>query len=183
MFSALRKPCCSPECVCMCVRVCVCVYITHNLQIDLHMHMLTWIHFEGGGDAFCKQGLVHELRLVGRHYLVIGTLKKQDGARQGVCRVYRRPFLVDLRLYISSSSSIHGPVYTFPPFSFRSQKIRNQKNIYGALPFFIYFRCKILYMGNICIEGGNSPALAQPSPSPRPAKASAIESFLFQLKC
>jgi len=43
------------------------------------MHMLTWIHFEGGGDAFCKQGLVHELRLVGRHYLVIGTLKKQDG--------------------------------------------------------------------------------------------------------
>jgi hypothetical protein len=62
------------------------------------MHMLTWIHFEGGGDAFCKQGLMHELGLVGRHYLVIGTLKKQDGARQGVCRVDWRPFLVDLRL-------------------------------------------------------------------------------------
>ena len=104
----------------MCVRVCVCVYITHNLQIDLHMHMLTWIHFEGGGDAFCKQGPVHELRLVGRHYLVIGTLKKQDGARQGVCRVYWRPFLVDLRLYISSSKFkalvvFMGPFILSPP--------------------------------------------------------------------
>jgi hypothetical protein len=99
----------------MCVRVCVCVYITHNLQIDLHMHMLTWIHFEGGGDAFCKQGLVHELRLVGRHYLVIGTLKKQDGARQGVCRVYWRPFLVGLRLYIVVVVVFMGPFILSPP--------------------------------------------------------------------
>mmetsp|Transcript_16155 Transcript_16155/g.27575 ORF Transcript_16155/g.27575 Transcript_16155/m.27575 type:complete len:269 (-) Transcript_16155:220-1026(-) len=72
--------------------------------------LLSRVHLERAGQPLGKQLLVHQLRLIGRHNLVLVALQQQHGARQLVCGVDGRPLVVErLLLRIPAHEPVQVP--------------------------------------------------------------------------
>jgi hypothetical protein len=67
--------------------------------------------------------------------------------------------------------SVSASCFAFSPIAL-GHKNKAPKTFFGALPLFIYLRCKKIYMGNTNIEGVNNNKTTHPSthpPTPHPS--------------
>jgi hypothetical protein len=89
----------------------------------------------------------------GRHYVCADVLCFRDTHAYMLVGCIHIHIQIYMRTLIVSSEY---QSFLYFPDHFTAHKIKNPKKISEGSPFFIYFRCKVFYMGSIYIEGGKN---------------------------